>query len=281
MIRFAPFLEPSFPFPKPRTVKRSARTASIHSQWMFAFVLSSLFLSTPFFAGCSSRLPSSLETEASLATTEWLDQQYGLNASPDLDRLLKRISGRLASAVNGAALERESNEALEGELLEYPWQVYVLRDNEINAFSVGSGIIFLTEGLLKRLRTEAELAAVLAHEMSHQLLGHTREAIAEQRGAVPDQSAGTPTIAYSLDREIEADALSLKLLKVARYDIRHATGPLALGYRESKEGVSGIPPEWISVRMAHMEEKINRIGEYLPATGSSREFNRVQRLLFG
>ena len=228
-------------------------------------------------AACSRSLPSTVETEASLATTEYLDQRYGMNSTPELLRLLKRVGTRLAGAVHGAALDRESFQALEGDLLDYQWQVYVVKDRQPNAFSVGAGIIFITEGLLRRLVSEAELAAVLSHEMAHQLLGHTREAISAQSGVTRDE----PALAYSLEREIQADSLSLKLLKVARYDLRSATSALALGYRESAENVSSVPPDWMAERMANMERKIERIGQFLPATGSTREFNKVRRQLFG
>lgn len=241
---------------------------------MLSFIVS-------FMVSCSNRLPSNVETEASLATTEWLDQKYGMNPSPELRRLMMRIAGRLASAVHGTALDRESFRSLEGELIEYPWQVYVLKDREVNAFSVGSGIIFLTEGLLRKLSTEAELAAVVAHEMSHQLLGHTRQAIAEGAEHGTPEDAESPTIAYSLDHELDADTLSLKLLRVARYDVRHATSALAIGYRGGEANVSAVPPEWISARMANMEQKIDRMGEYLPATQTTREFSKVLRRLFG
>ena len=77
-------------------------------------------------AACSRSLPSTVETEASLATTEYLDQRYGMNSTPELLRLLKRVGTRLAGAVHGAALDRESFQALEGDLLDYPWQVLVV-----------------------------------------------------------------------------------------------------------------------------------------------------------
>jgi Zn-dependent protease with chaperone function len=175
------------------------------------------------------------------------------------------------------ALERESKPALDGELDNYKWDVFLIHDTTPNAFSVGSGMIFVTEGLLSRLGSEAELAAVIAHEMSHQLLGHTREAINDQGGEQKDN----PAFFYSLDREIEADRLSLKLLKISRYDLRHAASALSIGYQEHSETGFVVPPDWLSMRMAYMHQHIEEMGEFLPATGNSREFTKVKHQLFG
>ncbi|MFN8389037.1 MAG: M48 family metallopeptidase [Bdellovibrionota bacterium] len=229
------------------------------------------------FNACGRRMPSSLETEASLTTTEWLEQRYGLNHSAELKRLLDRVASRLGATVSGRALERESNLALSGSLANQQWEVLVIKTPEPNAFSVGSGIVFVTEGLLARTETEAELAAIISHEMSHQLLGHTREAIQSQS----EKLSGSPKFAYSLEREIEADTLGLKMLKVARYDLRYAPLALTLGYRSFDSVVAKPHPRWIDERLANLKQQIAESGEFLPATDTTREFNHVKRQLFG
>jgi len=241
------------------------------------FVLIALAAIVCALSACSRPLPSEVETEASLATADWMDRTYGIEQSSQVRKLLARVIGRLASSISGTALERESKLALEGELHNYRWEVYLVRDPKPNAFSVGSGIIFITEGLLARLQTEAELAAVLAHEMSHQLLGHTREAIAAQGS----KQSEMPTASYSLNRELEADTLSLKILKVSRYDVRAAGAALTIGYRESGSLVSSLPPDWFTERLANIEQRTAELGQFLPATDSTREFNKVKRMLFG
>lgn len=49
---------------------------------------------------------------------------------------------------------------------------YVVRGNEINAFSAPGGYIFVDEGLLRTLNNQDELANVLGHETAHLVLGH-------------------------------------------------------------------------------------------------------------
>lgn len=43
----------------------------------------------------------------------------------------------------------------------------VLNTNEVNAFACPGGIIFITKGMLQLIRTEDELAAIIAHELAH------------------------------------------------------------------------------------------------------------------
>ena len=245
-----------------------------------AISAAAIFLSCTQLA-CSSHLSSAVETDASLATMDWLDQHYGIENQRGVNKLFARITERLASTFKGRALERESFRGPGAGLITYNWQVYVLRSGEMNAFSVGSGIIFVTEGLLARLDNESQLAAVIAHEMSHQLLGHTRDAIEAQAHSHSSSPASSPAVSYSLDRELDADSLSLKILKVARYDLRSSEALLSLGYREYSGSVSGMPPEWLVRRSANLEQQIQASGAFLPATENSREFTRVKHELFG
>jgi predicted Zn-dependent protease len=48
-----------------------------------------------------------------------------------------------------------------------PLEVTVLRSEEINAFAVPGGFLFINTGLLEKAGNEAELAGVMAHEIAH------------------------------------------------------------------------------------------------------------------
>ena len=58
----------------------------------------------------------------------------------------------------------------------------ILNSQEQNAFAAPGGYIFVTVGLLKTLKNEAELAGVLAHEIAHVTHQHMLETI--RRGAI-------------------------------------------------------------------------------------------------
>lgn len=130
--------------------------------------------------------------------------------------------------------------ALQTERPNLPWQFGVLDDNDVNAFAAPGGYIFVTKGLLAQMKSEAELAGVLAHEMSHILRKHYLEAIKkgartgliaefagqalENRGADPAfkklVGAGTEVYARGLDKddEFEADRMGVVIATRAGYD---------------------------------------------------------------
>jgi len=71
--------------------------------------------------------------------------------------------------------------ASQTERPDLPWRFGVLEAPQLNAFATPGGHIFITRGLLARMKNEAELAGVLAHEIAHVLKKHHLQAI--QKGA--------------------------------------------------------------------------------------------------
>lgn len=67
--------------------------------------------------------------------------------------------------------------ALQTERADLPWHFAVLDDAEFNAFAAPGGYVFITRGLLQSMRSEAELAGVLAHEIAHVVRKHHLNAI--------------------------------------------------------------------------------------------------------
>lgn len=67
--------------------------------------------------------------------------------------------------------------ALQTNRADLPWRFGVLDNENVNAFAVPGGAIFITNGLLKKLQNEAELAGVLAHEIAHVVQRHQIKAI--------------------------------------------------------------------------------------------------------
>jgi len=71
---------------------------------------------------------------------------------------------------------------------DLPWQFGVINSSAINAFAAPGGFVFITSGMLMQLENEAQLAAVLAHEISHITEKHHLNAIKEgaNRNAVTE-----------------------------------------------------------------------------------------------
>jgi predicted Zn-dependent protease len=67
--------------------------------------------------------------------------------------------------------------AMHSARADLPWQFGVIEGESINAFAMPGGAVLVSHGLVKRLNSEAELAAVLAHEVAHVVLKHQLSAI--------------------------------------------------------------------------------------------------------
>ena len=67
--------------------------------------------------------------------------------------------------------------AMHSDRADLPWNFGVVDTDTINAFAMPGGTVLLTHGLLKRLASESELAAVLAHEIAHVVKKHQLSAI--------------------------------------------------------------------------------------------------------
>jgi predicted Zn-dependent protease len=189
--------------------------------------------------------------------------------APDLgpdhpvSRYVDRVGQLLAIAaeVYGEHNVRERWEDLpEKSLANRPWpfggfHFLVLDRPEPNAFGGAGGAVMITTGLLAQLRSEDELAAVLAHEVAHVQRGHgvevmkafmcqhahrenassklkeavskaaaikgaSDEVLGELLGSIAEQAASLYAVGYPRPFELEADRIGVRYLELAGYDPR-------------------------------------------------------------
>jgi Zn-dependent protease with chaperone function len=122
----------------------------------------------------------------------------------------------------------------------WPYQFHVIPATDINAFALPGGPIFVNIGTITAADNEAQLAGVLAHEMSHVYMQHsakqapkatTAQIIAGLAGAVLPQSglgnlgrmgiqigAGTMLMKYSRGDEAQADSVGAIIMYRAGYN---------------------------------------------------------------
>ena len=95
-----------------------------------------------------------------------------------------------------------------GEVSDRPNLTYyfaILNSDEQNAFAAPGGYIFVTIGLLKTLKNEAELAGVLAHEVAHVTQKHMLETI--RRSAILSSATELTLTAMEKDPEMYAGVI--------------------------------------------------------------------------
>src|SRR5262245_58554633 len=125
-----------------------------------------------------------------------------------------------------------------------PYEFVVLNSSVPNAWALPGGKIAVNRGLLPELRSEAELAAVLGHEITHAAARHGAKA--QERGTILQAGLAVATIGaavggadqnvaglliqgaglgaqlvqtkYGRDQELEADLYGMKYMKNAGYD---------------------------------------------------------------
>ena len=119
----------------------------------------------------------------------------------------------------------------------FPFTFTVLDDKQVNAFALPGGPMFILTGLLRSVDNEAQLAAVMAHEMSHVIMRHgTHEASKANMVKLPallagevlgnrsilaaltNMGANSFILKFSRDAESEADALGAHLMADAGYN---------------------------------------------------------------
>lgn len=164
-------------------------------------------------------------------------------------RRLHRIANRLIP----------QTAVLRPDATRWDWKVHAITDNQINAYVMPSGKIVFYTGIIERLRlTDAEIAAVMGHEMAHALREHSREkasrhiatqgvlSIAVNALGLSGGQAQLVGLAgrlgldlpHSRTQEAEADKIGIELMARAGYDPNAA---ITLWQKMQSAGGNGVP----------------------------------------
>jgi len=142
------------------------------------FALVILSLSFCFCSGCAVN-PITGE-EQFMLIAEQQDVEIGRKYAPEVE---KQMGGRidnedLQNYIDsvGQKLARVSHRT------DWEYRFAALNDESVNAFALPGGYVFITKGMLEKLETEAQLAAILAHELVHIVARHSSAAMSQQIG---------------------------------------------------------------------------------------------------
>lgn len=134
-----------------------------------------------------------------------------IDDGPEIE-LVRRVSKRIAKAVEIKPLQREIN--LHIADYNFEWDYAVFENDSINAFCLPGGKIVVFSGLIQFVENEDQLATVIAHEVAHALAHHTSERIARERTV----GNGILSLAFNREQELEADHIGVFLMAFAGYD---------------------------------------------------------------
>ncbi len=154
-----------------------------------------------------------------------VDRSMPLVTDPALNRYVQDIGARLAAKAPPP---------------KYPFEFKIINQKEINAFALPGGPIYINLGTIQAADNEAQLAGVMAHEMSHIIMRHSTHMASQQMLAQAPLSiiggllgsgtggqlaqmginflAGSVFLKYSRDAEKQADLVGAGIMHDAGYN---------------------------------------------------------------
>ncbi|WP_201575458.1 M48 family metallopeptidase [Psychrobacter sp. H8-1] len=165
----------------------------------------------------------------------------------------------------------------------FDWQVTVIRSPELNAWAMPGGKMAFYTGIVEKLQlTDAEIAAIMGHEMTHALAEHSKKDAGQKiltslalqlGGAAIQEKTGLNAEAmslisdYGLDKpfsrsqESQADAGGLRLMAQAGYNPESA-----IGVWQKMEAANGRSNTLVTLMSTHPNsgQRIAKIQALLP-----------------
>jgi len=236
------------------------------------------------YTGRSQLLMTSVSEEMQLGTQAYQqvknDPKVHLSQDPREIEPVKRVAGRIIEAAKRSKYAEMAK--------QFQWEVTVIKDDKtMNAFALPGGKIAVYTGIFPVAKTEAGLAAVLGHEVTHALARHGAERMSQgeltnaalqvvgaaagashmnpllSQGAMAALGAGAQVgvlLPFSRAHESEADYIGILLAADAGYDPRES---IHLWERMAQLTRGGGPSEFLSTHPGH-ETRIAQLKKWMP-----------------
>ncbi len=229
---------------------------------LLAFILATLIGSTPVQA--VTNYPE-LPNPGSPGMSKEQQEQLGLKASAEVYKQMPVLPESDPLTLYVQQLGRRL-ETVIPQQYSWPYQFRVIQQKEINAFALPGGPIFINVGAINAADNEAELAGVMAHEMSHVYMQHSAKQL--RQNTLPNILAGLGQIAgkvfggvggaiagvggqmiggmlsmkYSRGDEAQADAVGAIIMYKEGYDPR----AMAQFFQKLEKEGGGNGPQFLS-----------------------------------
>ncbi|HKY09582.1 MAG TPA: M48 family metalloprotease [Candidatus Binatia bacterium] len=210
---------------------------------------------------------------------------------PEAERYIDRIGRRILTATGPQPFD---------------YRFFVVDENQLNAFAVPGGSIYVFAGLIERAKSTDEIAGVMGHEIVHIKARHMArssgpDAISvlsllgmvllartgsgsHAAGMVGQAVAATRQAAYSRQLEMEADTLGARYMAAAGYDPKGAIAFLKTLDQERALNPVDVPAYIMShpitqERVANAELVIRSLGPTSPRPDSRESLKKVQTII--
>lgn len=216
---------------------------------------------------------------------------YGLYPDPKVQAYVNELGQRLA-----AKSERPS----------LPWSFKVVDDPAVNAFALPGGYIYVTRGIMAHLRSEAELVAVMGHEIGHVTARHSASQMSKQQLAMgglvlgmavkpelqqfaglAQQGLGLLFLKFGRDDENQADELGLRYMTRQAYDPQEMLEVFGVLDGVTRAEGGGRMPDWLSThpspgnRLARIQGQIASTGASGTIVKRAEYLRRLDGMVFG
>jgi predicted Zn-dependent protease len=236
------------------------------------------------YTGRSQLIMTSVSEDVQLGTQAYQqvknDPKMRQSQDPREIEPVRRVAGHIIEAAKRSKY---------GDMAkQFQWEVTVIKeDKTMNAFALPGGKIAVYTGIFPVAKSEAGLAAVLGHEVTHALARHGAERMSQgeltnaalqavgaaagasgmnpvlSQGAMAALGAGAQVgvlLPFSRAHESEADYIGILLAADAGYDPRES---VSLWQRMEQLSQGGGPSEFLSTHPSN-ETRIDQLKKWLP-----------------
>ncbi len=226
------------------------------------------------------------------------------SASGQYSQMMRQTSQQGALNVDRRQVERLRNIAraliphvtrFHPDATQWRWEVNLISSRNVNAFCMPGGKIAFFTGILDTLKlNDAEVAAIMGHEIAHALLEHGRarmsENIAKQvgvaaiasyfnlghasTGALQQAANLMVSLPYARKHETDADLVGIELAARAGFDPRAAIDVWHKMARLAEASGRGQPPQFVSTHPSHgsrIRDIEASLGKVLPLYAAARK----------
>jgi len=202
-----------------------------------------------------------------------------VTGTADAERV-KRVGAQMVYAVESYLAAKGQSSLLDG----YNWEFNLVNNPEVNAWCLPGGKIVIYTGIMPLFTSDADLAVVMGHEISHAILKHGSERMSQQllveyggtalsvllssKPAETQQLYNTAfgisstlgVLAFSRKQELEADKSGLFVMATGKYDPNVA---VAFWQRMKAASGSSGTPVFLSTHPSD-DQRIEEIQKLLP-----------------